>query len=150
MNNISEQLKKIEDICEANGTRLTQSRRQVLELILESPQSVKAYDLLKAMLKEHPNTKPPIVYRALEFLEQQHFIHRIDSLNAWAVCQHIQKDCEHGESLLLACKSCGSVKEIENQTVTHHLTNMLHEHGYQTTGKETEIQVICPNCIEQP
>src|SRR6202043_12814 len=69
-----------ERICRERGVRLTETRRRVLELILEAGQPIGAYGLL-GRLSGHP--MPPTVYRAIDFLLAQKFIHRIESLNAF-------------------------------------------------------------------
>ena len=63
-------LKTAETICEQNGSRLTATRRRVLEMIWESHQPVKAYDLLERIRDDNStmNAAPPTVYRALDFL----------------------------------------------------------------------------------
>src|ERR1043166_9681958 len=67
-----------ERICRERGVRLTETRRRVLEVIREAGRPVGAYGLL-AQLSGHP--MPPTVYRAIDFLLAQKFIHRIESLN---------------------------------------------------------------------
>ncbi len=57
--------------------------------------------------------KPPTVYRALDFLEQMGFVHRIASLNAYLACG---EGDEHAAAFLI-CDCCGSVQEFEPGTV---------------------------------
>ena len=54
----------------ARSERLTNSRRRVLELLLEAGVPLKAYDLIATYSGDGEAAKPPTVYRALEFLER--------------------------------------------------------------------------------
>ncbi len=94
-----------EQACTARGTRLTDSRRRTLALVLQADGPVKAYDLI-ASFGVAP-AKPPTVYRALEFLMSAGLVHRIESLNAYVPCRG------HGShtAAFLICDGCGHVEE---------------------------------------
>ena len=70
------------------GLRLTEIRSQVLELIADSRKPVKAYDLLDRLKDARSNAAPPTVYRALDFLLDNGFIHKLQSINAYVSCHH--------------------------------------------------------------
>ncbi|HLS06094.1 MAG TPA: transcriptional repressor, partial [Wenzhouxiangella sp.] len=72
---------EVEQRCKTQGLRLTPTRRRVLELIVEADGPVKAYDLLDQLKADQPNAAPPTVYRALDFLLENNFIHRLESLS---------------------------------------------------------------------
>jgi hypothetical protein len=61
----------------ARGVRLTPVRRRVLEILLEEHKAMGAYDVLTRLAAEGFGNQPPVAYRALEFLEDQGFAHRI-------------------------------------------------------------------------
>src|SRR3546814_19556945 len=66
-------------ICADRGTQLTALRRRVLELIWASHRSVKAYDLLHQLDSAEKPAKPPTLYRAIHFLNEQGRVHQVDS-----------------------------------------------------------------------
>lgn len=144
---IEHKLDEIEAICEQRGKRLTPTRRQVLMLFFEQGRSMRAYELLEAMIQTHTNAKPPTIYRALEFLEAEGFIHRVDSLNAWSICQHIHDHDTHHDSLLIACINCGKVKEIHD-TISDKLSELIYSNGFRPAKHETEIRAICEKCAQ--
>ncbi|RYF99039.1 MAG: transcriptional repressor, partial [Caulobacteraceae bacterium] len=85
---LSAMLSEVEQRLADADQRLTTPRRRVLELMLKAGQPVKAYDLMADFGQgEAGPAKPPTVYRALDFLEAQGLIHRIESLNAYVVCR---------------------------------------------------------------
>ena len=73
-------------LCESRGVRLTDLRRQVLGLILESDAPTGAYDLLDRLKATRVGAAPPTVYRALDFLLEQGLIHKLESLSAFVGC----------------------------------------------------------------
>lgn len=132
-------------LCESRGKRLTPIRAQVLELMLSSGRSLKAYELLEQMQSIHPSSKPATVYRALEFLEEEGFIHRLDAINGWTACQHIHCDHNHHD-LLAVCTECGAVQEISAPHVNKELHALLAKVGFTQNSPQTEIRATCPNC----
>jgi Fur family zinc uptake transcriptional regulator len=79
-------LVKVELRCNQRGLRLTAIRRRVLELVWKNHEPVKAYDILEILKTEKKGAAPPTVYRALDFLLQEGFVHKIESLNAYIGC----------------------------------------------------------------
>ncbi|HEY1413668.1 MAG TPA: transcriptional repressor, partial [Rhodopila sp.] len=73
-------------ICEGRGVRLTDLRRQVLGLILNREAPTGAYDLLDQLRSTRHGAAPPTVYRALEFLQEQGLVHKLQSLSAFVGC----------------------------------------------------------------
>ena len=100
--------KKALDFCVKNNHRYTKPREIVFRIIASSTKPIKAYDILKQLKKVFKNPKPPTAYRAIEFWEKYNFIHRIESLNAYFVCEaeHL-----HSGSQFLICNQCGEVTE---------------------------------------
>lgn len=79
-------VEQIEGICSARGVRLTPQRKRVFELICSNSRASSAYELLEQLKESEPQAKPPTVYRALEFLMEQGFIHRVESTNSFISC----------------------------------------------------------------
>ncbi len=140
---VNQRLLEAEQLCESRGKRLTPIRQQVLRLMLEESRSLKAYELLDAMLAIHPKSKPPTVYRALEFLEEEGLIHRLDAVNAWTACIDVNS---HHHDLLVVCTQCGKVVEISAPEISSQLKNLIANTGFSLTSNETEIRATCAQC----
>jgi Fur family zinc uptake transcriptional regulator len=113
------QLDQAQQRCVTRGGQLTALRREVLRLLLQRGGTAKAYDLQDDMRIAHGRVAPMTVYRALDFLMQMGLVHRVDALNTFVVCTH--HDAHGDESLqtvMLACTSCGEVREesLGNET----------------------------------
>ncbi len=129
--------------CRERGEKLTPIRRKVLELLLTSGRATKAYSLLDEMRQIHPGSAPPTVYRALDFLLSAGLIHRIESINAFAVC-HDLTQCQHG--ILVVCQQCGNVTELHEPKLRQALVAQIEAAGYRLEGDGIELKGICAQC----
>lgn len=136
-------IREVEQRCARDQLRLTPTRRRVLELVLEADGPVKAYDLLDRLKTEQPNAAPPTVYRALEFLLEHHFIHRLESLNAFVSCFHPRHQ-HHGQFLI--CEHCGAVSEVSGEGVSEALLGAAREKGFVPHRQVLEIYGKCGDC----
>ncbi len=118
---------------------MTTPRRRVIELLLEAGQPVKAYDLMAAFTPG--GAKPPTVYRALEFLERQGLVHRIQSLNAYVACR---REGGHDAAFLI-CDCCGVTREVEPQS-TETLTRQAAAADFAISGVMLEVHGLCADC----
>ena len=129
--------------CRERGEKLTPIRRKVLELLLNSGRATKAYSLLDEMRQIHPGSAPPTVYRALDFLLSAGLIHRIESINAFAVC-HDLTQCQHG--ILVVCQQCGNVTELHEPKLRQALVAQIEAAGYRLAGDGIELKGLCAQC----
>jgi Fur family zinc uptake transcriptional regulator len=131
-------------LCEGRGARLTELRRQVLGLILDSDAPTGAYDLLDRLKATREGAAPPTVYRALDFLLEQGLIHKLERLSAFVGCIS-HEDHDHAAQFLI-CRSCGKVAEIEDHDLAHALQDAARRLGF-TLGKATiEAEGQCAAC----
>ncbi|WP_117236200.1 zinc uptake transcriptional repressor Zur [Vibrio maerlii] len=138
---------QIEKICQARGVRLTPQRRKVFELICESKKASSAYELLEKLKVDEPQAKPPTVYRALDFLLEQGFIHRVESTNSFISCCACS-DHKHF-SQLLVCDQCGSVIELQDDNLIALLTKNAQKQGFQLTNHVIESHGTCEVCLSK-
>ncbi len=135
--------KKIIHICKTNKWRLTEPRLKVLKIISQSNRPIKAYDILKKLGNLIKNPKPPTAYRAIEFWEKHNFIHRIESLNAYAACN---KKHTHNGSQFLICNDCGKVIESDLLDLPQILKKSTQNNSFKPLGWSLEINGICNQC----
>jgi Fur family zinc uptake transcriptional regulator len=137
-------LTKAQNVCSARGARLTPARAQVFLLLAEVDGAIGAYDLLEELKKEDPSAKPATIYRALDFLSKQGFVHKIESINAFMMCHHFG-DCDHPVQLLI-CDSCNSVEENQSGEFDTALKNMAIKSGFTISHQVIEAHGICKQC----
>jgi len=132
-----------ESICTKNRLRFTKIRRRVLELVWNNHQAIKAYDILELLQQEDSSAKPPTAYRALDFLLEHGFIHRIESLNAYIGCP--QPEHIHNFQLLI-CNQCGLVKEMDKPELSSSLEQYAKESEFTLHSQVVEVHGLCKQC----
>lgn len=131
-------------LCQSRGARLTDLRRDVLGLILEAEGPIGAYELLDRLRARRGPAAPPTVYRALDFLLVQGFIHKIERLAAFVGCLE-DAGHAHGAQFLI-CRRCGQVREIEDAWLAEALGAAAARAGF-TVGRATiEAEGLCAAC----
>ena len=136
-------LSKAKEHCRLNKLRLTPRRQQVLEILLRSHQPMGAYDILAELHEPDSKEKlaPPMVYRALEFLQSQKLIHRLESRNAYIGCQH---PGHLKASQFLICRDCDRVAELA--VADSSLFNQANQIGFEVDHSVVEITGLCSRC----
>ncbi len=136
-------LARAEDLAATRGARLTPVRRRVLEILLEAHKALGAYDVLNRLAAEGFGNQPPVVYRALEFLEDQGFAHRIRRLNAFVACMHPGE--AHAPAFLI-CRVCSTVAEAPAAPVMEALSLAAAHTGFAVERANVEASGLCPAC----
>lgn len=134
---------KAENYCETGGHRFTDPRRMVLEIIASAEKPIGAYDILAKLAERLDNPKPPTAYRAIEFLTDHHFIHRIESLNAYMLCQ---SDHHHDGSQFMICDDCGTVTEAHLCHLPEPLAAKTRASGFRLSSWNVELHGTCSSC----
>ena len=135
-------------LCDRRGVQLTELRRKVLGLVLESRKPSGAYDLLDQLRVLHKGAAPPTVYRALDFLLEQGLIHKVERLSAFIGCVH-RHEAEHDHhhvAQFLICARCGQVTELEDVRIDRILVEAAHENGFRLTSSTVEAEGLCAAC----
>lgn len=136
-------LSAAEEQCRQNGSRLTDTRRRVLELVWSRHAPIGAYAVLDALKTDGQNAAPPTVYRALDFLLAQGLIHRIERLNAFVGCPH--PDRPHAAQFLI-CRKCGAVAELDDPAIGTAIEAGAAKLGFSVSRQIVEVEGFCPDC----
>lgn len=138
-------VRAVAEACEARGLRLTPLRLSVLELIAAADKPIKAYDLLDRLKDERGGAAPPTIYRALDFLLENHFIHKLESINAFVSCHH--PDEAHQVPFLI-CDVCSSAVEVCDPRVAKLLTEQARDYGFKPSAQTLEVHGVCARCTK--
>ena len=140
---ISDAIEAAEASCLAAGLRLTPQRKRVLEILLAEHRAVGAYEILEILKAEGQNAQPPVAYRALDFLVQNGFAHKVERLNAFIACTHPGQS--HAPAFLI-CRSCQRVAETPSDPAVSQLSDNAKSTGFQVETTVIEALGICPDC----
>lgn len=138
-------LEHVSSICESRGVRFTPQRKRVFELICNNKGASSAYKLLEQLKTSEPQAKPPTIYRALDFLLEQGFIHKVESNNSFISCRL----CGHHKhfSQLLICDQCGNIIEQQDDNLMALLASNAEQHGFHITDHVIETHGTCRSCL---
>ena len=140
-------LEQAKHTCQMRGARFTIAREQVFKILAEHEGAIGAYDLLDQLKKIDPSAKPATIYRSLDFLGKQGFVHKIESINAFVMCHHFS-ECDHPVQLLI-CDSCDQVEEIQSDDFDLSLKRMAVSHGFSISHQIVEAHGKCKACQQQ-
>lgn len=138
----------VERACRERGLRLTPIRANVLRLIAQAGKPVKAYELLE-WVREGKGVgadAPPTVYRALDFLMANGFVHKLASVNAFVACHH-PSSARHSVPFLI-CDRCHSAVELEDRAVVAQLEQRARALGFRPQAQTLEVHGLCAACAK--
>lgn len=143
-------LAKAEAQCAEAGGRLTDKRKRILAVLLQSKVPLSAYEVAEIYNRSEQANMPAMsVYRILDFLESSQLVHKLDSANKYVACSHIACDHEHQVPQFLMCRKCHAVKEI---AIAKSLIDELGQHvesaGFHLLHPQLELQCVCNKCRE--
>ena len=136
----------VERACSERGLRLTEIRARVLGLVADAGKPIKAYDLLDKVREGEGAgaAAPPTVYRALDFLMANGFVHKLESVNAFVACHHPNSD-QHSVPFLI-CDRCHSAVELEDREVVTQLEARAKALGFAPQAQTLEVHGLCARC----
>jgi len=131
--------------CRTHNLRLTPQRRAVLEALVHACQPMGAYDLIEALRKASGTAPAPIaIYRALDFLKEQGFIHRLETLNAFIACPH--RHAQDTRVVFLICETCRKVEEVVAPPLDNALAALAKAHDFMPNRQVLELAGQCAPC----
>lgn len=149
MNKVENIINHAEKRCQADGLRLTNKRKWVLSGLLQSDKALSAYELVDYCKDEYQQRLPAMsVYRILDFLQEEHLVHKLKLANKYVACAHITCDHSHAVPQFLICGECQKVKEISiSQSIISALDKNIAQAGFQLVSPQLEMNCICQDCL---
>jgi Fur family zinc uptake transcriptional regulator len=131
--------------CRDRGLRLTPIRRDVLAALYETHRPLSAYELAERTAgKGEKSLSAVSVYRALDFLIENGFAHRLESRNAFVACPSM-----HGPGdlvVFMICEACGGVDEAVSDELSRALAGVARDHGFAPDVRLIELAGRCSHC----
>ena len=136
-------IQEAEQYCQENGLNFTPVRRKVLEILLKKNTAIGAYEILDLLREAGFKNQPPVAYRALDFLVQNGFAHKIEQLNSFIGCTHPGKD--HSPAFMI-CRNCESVSEEEALIRNLSVSQIASKAGFTVEKAVIEARGLCHSC----
>jgi Fur family zinc uptake transcriptional regulator len=140
-----------EEHCKQHGARLTKKRKQILSGLLQSDKALSAYELTDYCNNTFGGNIPAMsVYRILDFLQDEHLVHKLNLANKYVACSHISCDHAHEVPQFLICRQCQRVKEIGvDKSTINKLQCSIEEAGFYMLTPQLEMNCLCERCFDQ-
>ncbi len=116
-------------------------------MVWTSHKPLGAYALLEQLAQEGHKPAPPTVYRALDFLQAQGLVHKVNALNAYLGCSHPQSR-DHNRQLLI-CRTCGNVAELHMAEAVDAIESIAQSAAFHVEQQALEILGVCQQCAQQ-
>ncbi len=130
--------------CEKENLRFTPVRRKVLQVLLEDHKALGAYAILERLREAGFGSQPPVAYRALDFLVEHGFVHKIERLNAFVACAHPGE--AHAPAFMI-CRNCEIVAEAQSTPEKGALGEAAKTSGFRIERTIIEVEGLCPTCV---
>ena len=144
---IKDSISRVFDICKNNNIIFTEIRKSVYEIIIKYNKPIKAYEVLDELRNVTGKTShPPTVYRAIDFLIENGFIHKLNSINSFVGCFHpkIHKEC-----YFLICKKCNIYQECCDNDLTENIFKTAKQNDFIVSNTTLEIEGHCQDCLDK-
>lgn len=136
-------LARADEICGDGGLRMTPVRRRALEILLGSDKALGAYDVLERLAADGFGHQPPVAYRALDFLVEHGFVHKVRHLNAFAACKH--SGTSHSP-IFFICRACNAITETPVSDARSEVEIAAATVGFQVEQVNLEAVGLCTGC----
>jgi|APCry1669190156_1035279.scaffolds.fasta_scaffold51848_2 Fur family zinc uptake transcriptional regulator len=124
---------------------LTPARQRILDVLVEARQPLGAYDIINQMAQKTGKSPAPIsVYRALDYLVEQGWVHRLTSRNAFLACGHGHHNEERVAFLI--CDVCGIVTEVMSADLLTSLADVAKHKNFDMRHSVIELTGVCASC----
>ena len=140
---LKKSMETIEQYCREHGLLLTPVRKKVFEFLLDEPKGLGAYKILDLLRLSGFNSQPPAAYRALDFLVENGFAHKVESQNLFVACT---KPGSHHSPVFMICKKCERVSETQSTSLDANISASLRFSGFEIEHAVIEAEGICSVC----
>ena len=138
-------IKIAEEHCIKHKLKFTPIRRKVLEILLEEHRAIGAYAILEKLRLDGFSSQPPVAYRALDFLVEHGFSHKIERLNAFVACSH--PGASHTPAFMI-CRQCDAGAETEAEASDSELSKIAKSSGFKIEQTVIEAEGVCHICTD--
>jgi Fur family peroxide stress response transcriptional regulator len=125
-----------------SGMRLTPQRLVVLKALIDSQEHLSAEEIYERIHVEYPMIGLATVYKTIAILKEMGEVRELNLGNESARYDGSGK-APHPHFI---CNQCGSIFDIEDDSLVDLSKNVAEKTGYQITNYRLDFFGICPEC----
>ena len=130
-------------ILRKKGYKITQPRKQVLEVLEEAEGLLSPYDIQKLMEQKNKHLVSVTAYRVLDLFCTLNLAHKVLSAGGFVKCALGEEEgCHHH----LVCRNCGALREFADKALCLREHEAAERLGFQAEHHLTEFSGLCLNC----
>ena len=133
--------------CKGFSLTLTSLRKAVLFVLWDTKKPCKAYDILDRLYESQPNATASAVYRALGFFVTAGMVHKLDSIQAYALCA--EPETHRCSEVMMVCSLCHAVREVHDVKLRQAAEHLVMCDGFQLSHDPIELRGVCKPCLEK-
>jgi Fur family transcriptional regulator, zinc uptake regulator len=130
--------------CKTLSFTMTSLRKAVLFSLWNTDKPLKAYDILERLSDDQPNATAAALYRALGFFVTAGVVHKIDSIQSYALCG--KEDAHVCSELFMVCSVCHEVCEVHDNVVRKAVQQLALKHLFYVSDDPIELRGLCASC----
>ncbi|MBZ2127079.1 Fur family transcriptional regulator [Streptococcus gordonii] len=124
------------------GVRITETRKAVIDFIIQSHDHPSADMIYQALLPAFPNMSLPTVYNNLKVLIDEGFVSELKVRNDTTTYY----DFMGHQHLNVICEKCGRIADMDLD-LPDVQQEAADQTGYQITKSQMVVYGICPDCV---
>ncbi|MDK1289889.1 Fur family transcriptional regulator [Pseudoalteromonas umbrosa] len=147
-NNKNNQESEFVEIFNYAGIKPTEKRIAIFKGLKMAGKALSPYELVQYCKQNLGLTLPAVsIYRILDLLVAADLVHKLDTVNKYICCTHIDCHKPHPHTQFLICSLCQKVEEVHMPAeLMAQLSAQIQSHGYQLNSPQFEFQGICTDC----
>jgi Fur family transcriptional regulator, zinc uptake regulator len=123
---------------------LTSLRKAVLFSLWQAKKPLKVHEIIEDLVAAQFSATATSVYRVLDFFMEAGLLHKIESIQAYALC--LTPDHKHSTEMLMICDKCHDMTEAHDETLRFLLTQLASNAAFKISEDVIELKGICHAC----
>lgn len=141
---VSARFARAEHFFEGKHKRLTPIRRRMLEILSVQRSAMTASKILDQLKTDGKAPHTQVAYRAREFLVEFGFAHKVENLNAYVACTHL--DAHHAPAFMI-CRMYDEATEAASPVSGDTMQRPARKIGFVVAATILKAVGICPDCL---
>ncbi len=122
----------------------TPLRRDIFAALETSETPLGAYDLIEKLASTGTRHAPMTIYRTLDFLMENHLVHKVESQNTFFVCKGSHKT--ETAMVLMMCDVCKDVTETQSLSIQNAIIAETQNLKFTPRSQVLELRGVCEKC----
>jgi Fe2+ or Zn2+ uptake regulation protein len=133
-------------ILQARGYKITEPRKQVLEVLEEAQKPLSPYDIQRLLRQKGKYLNHVTIYRILNLFGSLNLAHRVLSSGGFVKCS---LGAVEGCHRFMVCRRCGTIQEFANEELCRRENEFAQNFDFHTEYHLSEFSGLCANCYRK-